>query len=791
MHYLHVETCSVVPDGIVAITDKLHMLQNNCDTQTVDSTIENSIATQICILLQTFTNDDICFSGNEYIRVVGKQGRYLLYLNDKQTTPNFIFMLILSRLHPNKQKCTKEHQNRCTHIKTNTSKCTHDQNYTLRVFSCTGGFNSKIQRLDDGMTILLESMGDGMTDNHHIVTSIHAHTRQKHRSHNTSTSLTPVFSPGVALTVRVTRDDVCVAVIPVMPTGLQCARNALRNTGAMRYTSLPGEPVNTECTHMIVIAQSHEYTLSMLLYVGTFNLRLHKTEDIFSCSTHYTEPVALVTMSHKFNSLDSVVEHIVTEKDKTGSFTGSTRVAGMLSVTQELLRLNVIAQPVRSMGSNCKVGLYTDMHPYDVTHALRAMRLVTDNKRLANSLNRQHCGVVVQCVSSTELLCIEEVSDTTTHRSTTCNTDGMGDTHPHTDFRIHGSNTLNYAIAHQNAGITTILNRSIGLDMQEISATLYSGISFCHACAYDEYPMQVKPGFSVHLINASDFPTHCTDEVYKLLMTEAVALSSVSSVVHWSRVRHNFHVNERINYNTQAPLAIECHATTSGLVFFRRMGEKSSPGGVGDFFGAVYVVPSLVRDLCLVNDMSCNQTGETHTIVDVLCTELHTPHQPLLIHAMSSGVQLPLVVDSGTMTTNPAEEPRGSAPLSTYSHPNAHRPVHKIVQLVSQLTSQTPTSNILFLRNATETLFHINSICIHNAIHHKHDTNSLQRVSGFISSKQHEKLRKVWLHTYMIRASKLCGSSQKAEFYRIYAHLSNLAALPVNSAGYWRTIPYV
>lgn len=744
MHYLHIETCLVSPDGVASVKDKLQTLQNHYRTENVDKIGVTSIATEICSLLKTFTECEVYTSGSEYIRTIGTQGRYLLYIHDKQIIPSFMFMLTRPRVYINKHKCTKRYRGICTQTATNEMKILNHKDHSMRVFSCTGEFNCEMQRLNGGMAMLMESMGNEMTNNDHILKNIHAYTRQTHSSHSRFTSLTPVSNSDVALTVYVTEDDGSVTVLPVLSIGLQCARNALRNTGALYHTRLPSNTVNTECLHAIVIAQNHDYTLSMLLYAATFHLRLHKTEDLFNSTVCYTETASLVTMSHKFHSLDSVIEHSVTalplnvpqsvpqsvpDHNKTKRhIINPTRVSGMLSVTHQLLRSNMVPATIRSMGSNCVTDMYAGMHSADVTRTLRAMCLVTDNRQIEKALNRLHRGVVVKLVSGIDLFCVEDGSNTDV-----CNV----------DFRIHRSGVLNYAIAHQNTCVTSILNRTIGFDMQEISTALYSGVSFCHACAYEEYPVHITHGFSVHLINASDFQENYTDAVHKLLETEAGVVSSVSHAVHWSRLRHNFHVQQSVSSVNQTPLGIECHATKSGLVFFRRVGQAMSPRGVDGFFGAVYVVPSLAR--------ACP------------------------------------VAPGG----NVSSPPNPSQPIHKTVHPtpNPSHPVHKVVHLASQLAAQSPTSNVLFLRNATETLFHINSMCIHNAVN-KHMPGD-ERISAFISPKQHAQLREVWLHTFMSRAYKLCGSSHKSEFYRIYAYLSNIASLPMDSAGYWRTVPYV
>ncbi|KAJ1487189.1 hypothetical protein T484DRAFT_1745168 [Baffinella frigidus] len=75
-----------------------------------------------------------------------------------------------------------------------------------------------------------------------------------------------------------------------------------------------------------------------------------------------------------------------------------TRVSGMLSVTHQLLRSNMVPATIRSMGSNCVTDMYAGMHSADVTRTLRAMCLVTDNRQIEKALNRLHRGVVVKLI---------------------------------------------------------------------------------------------------------------------------------------------------------------------------------------------------------------------------------------------------------------------------------------------------------------------------------------------------------------------------------------------------------
>jgi hypothetical protein len=117
-----------------------------------------------------------------------------------------------------------------------------------------------------------------------------------------------------------------------------------------------------------------------------------------------------------------------------------------------------------------------------------------------------------------------------------------------------------------------------------------------------------------------------------------------------------------------------------------------------------------------------------------------------------------------------------------HPHPVAVHTDHPLISVVKKLTSETLSSKSILLRNATETLHIINAMCVHN--------NHFSTATG--DTKKHQKmLRSAWLDTYTHRAAKLSAGIQNPQFYDIYAHLGNLAEIPLNSVGYWATIPYV
>ena len=110
--------------------------------------------------------------------------------------------------------------------------------------------------------------------------------------------------------------------------------------------------------------------------------------------------------------MDQVVEEIANPFPLKGPGEGICGVIGMLATTQLIMRRNMSAAPLRSMGSNRTTALYSDMRPCEITRVLQAMRLVTDNPHIATSLNRlrtKKCprGAIVTHVSDAALLCGE------------------------------------------------------------------------------------------------------------------------------------------------------------------------------------------------------------------------------------------------------------------------------------------------------------------------------------------------------------------------------------------------
>ena len=702
MYSMHIHQCNFPLQVMQRISLRLNaMLHQYPGTSCTDSVLQSTDTIELSILLQIETRCDID-PGGESMRIIGNQGRYLLYLDPNIPTPGFVFMLHTDQ-HRDPKTCKK----------------------LPMVFMCntTTDKGEKGNHIDDtndttgpgggGTRTLLASIQNTKTCNSTILRMMQPFFSGTPSLHVDKTPIST--SDGTSLVVYVNGKNGTRDSLPIVTDGLRSAQYALRHNGFVGAD--------------VVIAQNWEYTIRLILQDGVFNLCLYHTEDIFAHTPDIQEPVALITLSHTFHPYDCVIEKI---NDTISDGKHSRRVTGMLAVVQELLRRNVVAVPIRSMGSNRYGYMYTDMHPTDITNVLHSMCLISDNSHITRTLNRKHKAVVVRHVDSTLLF---GGTFPSTAMSSDAPTNPVG-----VNFRIRYSNALHYAVAHQNRVVTGLLNHGFGVDLQEVSIAIRSGVSFCHSCAYDEEPTEVHRDVYAHMINGSDFPAKFNAAVKRILTESAVAVSSSTHAVSWSKVRHNFHVQQ--NFHAQKehanPVLIECHVTKSGVVLFRRSVDicsGSTRNANKGFVGAVYIVPSLLVDTGF--------DGDEHPSM-----------------------------------------------LTVAATPSAVRPPHPLISITTQLASQVPQSPSALLRNATETLFHINAMCIHN-----NDSNADKSVPAQqlydTNAKHHTMLRKAWLHTNMCKASRLCRGVQNSDFYGIYAHLSNLAALPMHSANYWGTMPYV
>jgi len=284
------------------------------------------------------------------------------------------------------------------------------------------------------------------------------------------------------------------------------------------------------------------------------------------------------------------------------------------------------------------------------------------------------------------------------------------------DVRLRHNTALRHAIAYQNTDVTSILDKKCGIGMHEITAALLSGIAFCHACAYDAYPtLQNTTGGFMHLVNGTDFTASSIEAIKKLVTDETL---KIVDETRWSGIRHNFRVATATGPFCE-PLAIECHVTDAGVVFFRREKDDFVEQFSQQFIGAAYVPPSLNK----FNDLNKFDGSQQ----------------------FSGAVYVP----------------------------------HALQASLTALAVQTTSSKRTFLRNATESLFHLNSICIQN------------RQTRLGKPKTHAVLRTAWLHTQMLHAARVCGGMHNADYCGVYAHLSNLSTQPLDVAGYWASVPYV
>jgi len=515
-----------------------------------------------------------------------------------------------------------------------------------------------------------------------------------------------------AITVRVPRaHGEPAGTLQIDSLGLQCARDSLRQTGCVQQqewetaTAVGCSGGNAGSARHVIIAQNKSYTASMQLQADAFSLHLHHTEDLFSDPSG---AVSVVSLSHRFHPLDRVVEEVHGEQRRHG------QVTGLLAASQALLRRNVVAASVRSMGVNRSADIYTGMRATDGAQVLKAMRLASDDKHVTSVANNHNRVRVVQDVLGAELLGGVQTDAAAAASSAA------------TDFRMHHSGALSYAIAHQNPSVAGVLNHRAGLDLQEISMALYSGIAFCHACAYEVAAADT----TVHVINASDFSAEASTAAAALAKAAVDTASRAVPTAPWSELRHNFHVQRyaaskqpgAYDQADNLPMGVDCHATSPGLVLFRR----SEDDGAASFVGAVYVPPRLVQE------------QQEH-------------------HIAALPVRAPLAL---------------AAP---------HSQTQALLSTVTALAVHTPSSRHALLSSATESLFHLNAVCLHRGRHH----------DPAMKRAHHEAMRKAWLHTNSLRAARLCGGVTNTAFHSTYAHLSNLAALPLNSAAYWATVPYV
>jgi hypothetical protein len=208
------------------------------------------------------------------------------------------------------------------------------------------------------------------------------------------------------------------------------------------------------------------------------------------------------------------------------------------------------------------------------------------------------------------------------------------------------------------------MHKRHGIDIQELSTAMYSGVAFCHSLKY----MKAISTQNMLVINKTDFPGEFSDKIKKLIECDITDLSVLNGP--WSCLRHNFHectdVNtrgggDRVHTDTvtgSAPLSIKFHITKNGLIFFKREKEDDQK-----FFGAVYVTPCIYR-------LHTNMVNSTHEKEQEL---------------------------------TPSKEQK-----TTFN---------EIGKVIHQLHNENICSKQALMRNATMSLFFLNVICVNNFLH--------------------------------------------------------------------------
>lgn len=543
-----------------------------------------------------------------------------------------------------------------------------------------------------------------------------------------------------------------VATLHVQPLGLQLAREVLRTQGGLEKNnkkSVQGHESGP--TPKMILAASEHYILRMHLQAGVFNLQLHHTDDILKTANGFQEPNPIVQVSHSFHTMDKLVEETqyVCRNQSVGVPVTTARdcvhVVGLLAVTQALLRQNMAAQSLRTLGHNPQMQSYESMPATGITSVLRAMLLKTDDKRVSHTINRVHKGSVVTYSESVAL----------PMNATECNSKLEEASHEASavlrraeNIRVHYSSALSYGIAHQNPGIRSLLNYSAGLDMGCATVALLSGVSFCHSCAYKSAPsINIQSSSKqclggVHFINASDFDKVSYETAREMIDSHLAQTLSTNNNLQWCRVRHNFEADWSPQSDPDNG-GISCHVLASGMLFFRRDNNYQD-----SVIGALYVPPKIVPSSSHAKppsaaeptNISEKKTFPTKTALDKFSTCQRT-------HAVQD-------------------------PYETAS-------ICRATETISILASQNLPCTQSLLHNATTMLFHINSICRHAKQYKcKRDEHHLM-------------MRHAWLHTNTLHAVRICGGIKNVEFVRTYSHLSSLANLPLENVGFWSTIPYV
>jgi hypothetical protein len=606
-------------------------------------------------------------SADVRINIICKNSRYMVFDVSDKTIPMFVFIL--------------SHRN--ARYPQRGRKFTREE---LTVFS----FNGVIGTANGGAATLIESLWDPSTKNERIIQNMRPF---RWRSHNTCSNCATgnemerrlQVHHRQRLLVRILDKAGHVGTLEVCEDGIKTTDNVMKEIGALRECL----PDKHAAVHKMSLAENDSYKVIGVLCSGTFSLELYNMEDILTRSKDSTDEVLpLLTLSHSFHFMGCILEarygipggpvglprRELSDIPKTDLLrhTDPGRIDGMLRVMQAILRRQIPAIPIRAMGENRDMNIYRCMQAIDITRVLHALGFVSDDESLVRVLNRAHGGsTIVRRITKDMLLCRDELTGQTRKPDTCRDMEG-----PCSDFRLYHSSALSDAISHQNVHIMKRLIHSPGLNIHEVATALYSGISFCYSYAYTMTATEVHNGQSTHVINQSDFPIECDDEV-KETLSSTIASMALEDQLQWTSVSHNFCVQADVgpkNYKIE----IECHTTEKGLIFFRHRGEIYT--NVHSFIGAVYIPPEIIQS------------------------------PPTLMECSDPVAMTPLPTD----------------PIPPHPDPVQVYKEHSLVLDAIELATEVPSSKETFFRNATKALFLINAICVHSKYLNPDDHKNLR-----------------------------------------------------------------
>ena len=646
--------------------------------------------------LQNNTNTDAT------IKVVGKSGRFLMFLAGEEVIPSIVFMT------PPHSLVTKKNS------KTASDRTTIPRAINVDIYLCQVCDPVSVKSLHSASEGLLQMMKDTTVDNMLIMRRMQLLVRPIRGFTPLPTEVSIEISKGEQVNImKVTEHDLHTHLI----------RDTLRNVGVLPYDN---------DTTKIIIAQRNGYSLQMMLHNRKLHLFLYEIESIFNKESDLEELQPVVVLSTSCHQMDHVVEE--TYQLEADSMKPRVEVKGMMAVLNTLLRTSMVATQIHSIGFDYDVTYNGNIAKDDIINALCALNLMSDKEDEVHKFNSRYSRRIITPMCSS----IVHHTEGTVHVSGELIPHVVNTSNFRVDYRLRNSDALNHAIYHHNRSSLKQLYNKHGIDKQEISTAMYSGISFCHSLKYKSpiYSFQSDDisTLNVKVINTTDFPGGLSFAIKQVINCDAAKV--FVSGGPWSSLRHNSNVfdkkpqknkesldgNEDIEKReskiagttsiVQDPLSIKFHITENGLIFFRTHVEDRI-----NFVGAVYIVPCIHR-----------------------------------LHSNKSFL------------------------ISTHE---LHNTFDEIIGLIHLLNNQHIDSKEALIKNSTTLLFCLNVICANNSLHKKK------------SSVEHAMLRKAWLFSQMVKASVLCGGVQNAEFCSIYSHLASLSELPRDSVGYWSMVPYI